>query len=252
MNSWRRVQDFPCPGGYVIGQEPGLLACGASHWLVHLYKSYADDREKVIAFDFGKEEYQMLSLPSFTEVFDHNCLAVLQGCLCVYSVKATIQVTLYVMKPYGVKNEDWTKVLTVTQDAIPRDFFEYIRPLMYSKSGDKLLFEETFQRLLWYDLEEKKNFEIEIGNKPPAFLVEVCLESLVVLGEDNSFDGRDESNSDDGSHGIEDKILVDERDMTMGDEALALMLLAATAVGKGQEAAETQGGRRAGIDDLDQ
>ncbi|KAF5728863.1 S haplotype-specific F-box protein 1 [Tripterygium wilfordii] len=196
MNSWRRVQDFPCPKAYILDQ-PGRLACGASHWLMYLYDTYADD---IIAFDFGKEEFQMLPLASFTEVFDHNCLAVLQGCLCVYSVLATIQVTLYLMKPYGVKNEDWTKVLTFMQDAIPRDFFEYVRPLMYSKSGDKLLFEETFQRFLWYDLEDKKGFEIEIGNKPPAFVIEVCLESLVMLGENDSFDGHNESNSDDESN----------------------------------------------------
>ncbi|XP_038698576.1 F-box protein CPR1-like isoform X2 [Tripterygium wilfordii] len=204
-NTWRSVQGFPLVG-YIFLSAYSEFASGASHWLV--YKPISDldekDRYVIAAFDFVKEEFYELPLPKYTEEFEQDFLIVLQGCLCVlscnYAQDAT-QVTLYMMKQYGLR-DSWDKLYIFKQGDLPYEF-EHAMPLIYSQRSDKLLLQvvckEGFRSLVWYDLQEKKSSKVDICNKQSSFTVLVCLESLVRLGEDDHFDGAHESVSNDAS-----------------------------------------------------
>ncbi|XP_038698579.1 F-box protein CPR1-like [Tripterygium wilfordii] len=203
-NTWKRVQDFPYLG-YIFRQDYGAFANGASHWLLFRIRPTDNfdhiDTDLIAAFDYVKEEFQVLPQPEYTEVYGHNCLVALQGCLCMLSVNQSMdatQVTMYVMKNYGMRGS-WNKSHIFTQANIPSGFL-CARPLVYSMRGDKLLvevgctegWEECRMGLVWYDLQEKKGSKVEICNKHPRFTALVCVESLVRLGEDDHVDGAHE------------------------------------------------------------
>ncbi|KAF5741069.1 hypothetical protein HS088_TW10G00064 [Tripterygium wilfordii] len=143
-NCWRTVQGFPYLGYFV--SRVGCFANDALHWLLTKYSSSGKD-VKLVAFNLGKEEFQELTLPMYTESFDPSFLVVLQGCLCVLAKDSGCKLTIYAMKQYGAR-ESWTKLCTIGNGDVP-GVLECVWPLMYSKKGDKLLLVENLQDLIW-------------------------------------------------------------------------------------------------------
>ncbi|XP_059631108.1 F-box protein CPR1-like [Cornus florida] len=94
------------------------------------------------------------------------------------------------MKEYGV-NESWTKVLSVELLSLFTRFYDFVRPLAYSKSGGEVLLACDNARLLWFDLKSQtvKN-DVWIHVVPSSFEADVCLGSLVPLHDG----GCDENN----------------------------------------------------------
>ncbi|XP_038698578.1 F-box protein CPR1-like isoform X4 [Tripterygium wilfordii] len=206
-NTWRRVQDFPHAECLFVS-GCGAFASGASHWMVYMPTGNLDDMDvatnnlddkdayRLVAFDYVKEEFQVLPQPEYTKMFDHNIIVALIGCVCLASniyVQDGSYTAVHEMKRYGLR-DSWNKSCTVKEADIDMPCeIGNAKPLMYSKGGDKMLLEvaygKGFRSLIWYDLLEKKGSTVEIPDIPCRFTPVVCLESLVRLGEDDEFDG---------------------------------------------------------------
>ncbi|KAK2997098.1 hypothetical protein RJ639_026190 [Escallonia herrerae] len=157
-NSWRRVKDFPFCQPYKLVN--GVLVSGALHWVVR--RDPESKANLVCGFDLGPEEYRLIPLPEFLDEDFHMS--------------------------YGVK-ESWTKLFSVAQ---PRDIdsFEYVRPLAYSKSGEKVLMEKDSQSLIWFDLEKRTIEEVSIRGMPKHVEATIYLGSLVQLSGGDGSDGK--------------------------------------------------------------
>ncbi|XVF69621.1 hypothetical protein PTKIN_Ptkin11bG0096000 [Pterospermum kingtungense] len=61
--------------------------------------------------------------------------------------------------------------------------FDFVRlkPLVYSKSGDRVLVDQDGEKFVWYHLTTKEAECVRIEGAPRTFEVEMCVESLVKL-----------------------------------------------------------------------
>ncbi|KAK9267581.1 hypothetical protein L1049_010009 [Liquidambar formosana] len=166
--------------------EFGILASGALHWVVTRWPGL--DMKIVVAFDVGLEEYREVPQPEYLgENFDMN-LGVLGGFLCILCNYSQIRVDIWVMKEYGVK-ESWNKHFSVL-DLEYTWSIKFIKPLAYSKCGDKVLLILNKEEFIWYDIEKKTVANAEIRTIPDYFEAEICLGSLVTLNGDGGIDGK--------------------------------------------------------------
>ncbi|XP_038715896.1 F-box protein CPR1-like isoform X2 [Tripterygium wilfordii] len=177
-DSWRRVFSLlslyrPFYHKY-FHRWCGVLAGGALHWVSP--RDPVNDRPNfIIGFDLRSEEFYRVSQPDYeTYNFDLD-LSVLGGCLsalCNYNSQC---VDVWVMKEYGVK-ESWTKLFKVEQ---PR--LQFLKALAYSEKGDQVLFLKNEEKLVWYDLQEKRTRRVRTACVLGSFSAQLCLGSLVPL-----------------------------------------------------------------------
>jgi hypothetical protein len=116
-------------------------------------------------------------------VFSKLELEVLGGalCVCVHRYMEESD-SVWVMKEYGLASS-WTLLCTITQEAVI-----YCKPLVFSKNGEKVLIEQDFDKLFWYDVEEETASKVEILGMPDNFRTATCVGSLVLLNGDNVID----------------------------------------------------------------
>lgn len=177
-NSWRRIEDFPYPLPFLKGNWR-VHVNGAMHTLV----GDPDDTDAavIMAFNLRTEKHNAMMMPRGIRIRGVDVsLDVIDGCLSVVCT-SRYRVVIWVMKEYGVR-ESWVKLLTISPPLIERN--DFVKPLVYSRDGARVLLNCDDKRLLWYDLETKQVEDVVVEGLPFVFYAEVCVESLVTL--DNS------------------------------------------------------------------
>lgn len=172
-NRWRRMAPFPYPLPFLRG-----------HWRVHvngaLHTLVAEADSlftvKIMAFSIESEGHYEVVLPSGIQFRGVDAsLDVIDGCLSLLCAHRS-RVVIWVMKDYGVK-ESWTKLLSIRPPAIePGDF---VKPLVFSREGDKILLNCCDKRLVWYDLSSTTVESVSVDGMPFVFYAEPCVETLV-------------------------------------------------------------------------
>ncbi|KAL0443031.1 UNVERIFIED_CONTAM: F-box protein CPR1 [Sesamum latifolium] len=174
-NCWRRIEDFPYPLPFLRG-----------YWRVHVNGALHTPVEelhvheaRIMAFSVEREKHDEVMMPPGirTRGVDLS-LDVIGGCLSLVCAQRS-RVVIWVMKEYGVK-ESWTKLLSVSPPAIERDHF--VKPLAYSREGDKILLNCDDKKLVWYDLSKKTVENVSVDGMPFIFYAEACVESLISFG----------------------------------------------------------------------
>ncbi|XP_059433364.1 F-box protein CPR1-like [Corylus avellana] len=178
-NSWKRVEHKWPKNDSPIASKPAFLN-GAVHWLAtKCHRSL----KILIALDLATEKFWMYKTPfklvSFLSVPD---LEVLGGCLCVCVNEFMESITVWVMKEYGLASS-WTRLYTIRLEA-----HHNCKPLAFSKNGEKVLMQQDFDNLFWYDIEEETSSEVEIVGMPEMFRTATCVGSLVLLDGDSVLD----------------------------------------------------------------
>ncbi|KAJ0016552.1 hypothetical protein Pint_09538 [Pistacia integerrima] len=197
-NSWRKISHLPRYLRYLFQffyhlmfrRGYGVLASGSLHWIAPRRQELVDVPNLIVAFDLVKEEFRELSLPDYGDESDNINknfqldVGVLEGSLCVVCYRDQVYADVWMMKEYGVK-ESWTKLFTVKRPGT-MNCLAFLRPLAYSKEGDKVLVEVNGEKLLWYDLEKKRLRSVRINGGPDSFGAEMCVGSLVPLNDGDS------------------------------------------------------------------
>jgi F-box interacting protein len=188
-NSWRGMKDDAIPyfvhNLFPYGRGCGALASGALHWVA---PGESGGCCVIVAFDLGVEEFRIVPQPDGVDGGSKVDVVVLEGRLCMLCNYDSGCVDVWVMKEYGLK-ESWTKVFEVSRDCFDvcsqssfnRNFGQ-VKPLAYSKSGDKILLEVDMDKLLWYDFRRKRAERVRIEGAPIPFSADVHVESLGPLG----------------------------------------------------------------------
>ncbi|XWS12925.1 hypothetical protein CRYUN_Cryun37aG0132000 [Craigia yunnanensis] len=188
-NRWRRIQDIPCI--FSFPGANGVFANGALHWVL-TQKVQLSEENVIVALDLGSENYREVPQPEYKDKRFQLNVGVLGGCLCAIANYGDVQVDLWAMKEYGVK-ESWTRLFSVASEDVI-GFLRFVKPLAYSRSGDQILLEYDNINLFWYDLKKKKKVnDVRVPGMPLSDETEICLQSLVSLdvnrrqhnGEDN-------------------------------------------------------------------
>ncbi|KAL3506684.1 hypothetical protein ACH5RR_032066 [Cinchona calisaya] len=130
-NSWRRIQDYQ--GGF-ISSCSGVFVNGAIHWLV-VSRDGSSFSWGVVSLNLATENYGEIIQPNYGKGNFDLSLGVLEGCLCVFCNHYEIQLDVWVMKEYGVK-ESWTKLVNIPYSA---SFKGRALPLFVSETGEVLL-----------------------------------------------------------------------------------------------------------------
>ncbi|KAJ0082331.1 hypothetical protein Patl1_09773 [Pistacia atlantica] len=194
-NSWRKISNLPKYLRYLFQffyhlmfrRGYGVLASGSLHWVAPRRLELVDVPNLIVAFDLVKEEFRELSLPDYGDESDNINknfqldVGVLEGSLCVVCYRDQVYADVWMMTEYGVK-ESWTKLFTVKRPGT-MNCLAFLRPLAYSKEGDKVLVEVNGEKLLWYDLEKKRLRSVRINGGPDSFGAEMCVGSLVPLND---------------------------------------------------------------------
>ncbi|XP_050238923.1 F-box protein CPR1-like [Mercurialis annua] len=165
-NSLRRIQDLhsPEPNSCRDNYEySGVLVGSFLHWIAHPRDEGSSFYNFILAFDLSGETFHEvplpLPLPKDTRDGDRkvlNMVSELGGCLSMsYCFQGYVDI--WIMKEYGVE-DSWTKLLTVQcghQDKYI-NFSSGLKPLCYSKEGDKVLFDYAKgKHVILYDLKSR-------------------------------------------------------------------------------------------------
>lgn len=179
-DAWREVGDFPYYLCY--RRNFNTFTKGALHWLVSRKPEKKVDF-LIAAFDLTNDELRLVPQPEFSNEHFHVNLAILGGCLSMVCHYPKKNVDIWVMKSYGVK-DSWTKLISTTDVKLIREL-DFLRPVLYSKSGDEVLFEKNFESLYWYHLENKTVKRFKVAGMPRLFVTETFTGSLVQVNIGN-------------------------------------------------------------------
>ncbi|KAL4588410.1 hypothetical protein LXL04_001298 [Taraxacum kok-saghyz] len=190
-DAWREVGDFPYYLCY--RRNFNTFTKGALHWLVSRKPEKRLDF-LICAFDLTNDELRIVPQPDFSNEKFHVNLAVLGGCLSMVCHYPKKNVDLWVMKSYGDK-ESWTKLISTTDVKIIREL-DFLRPVLYSKNGDEVLFEKNFDRSLVQvnignPSAKKEKVEKKDDNKRDDFLSKGFRLDAMIAGSMTNFIGND-------------------------------------------------------------
>ncbi|XP_056689902.1 F-box protein CPR1-like isoform X2 [Spinacia oleracea] len=174
-SSWRKVQDFPREYLLCYRRRWGVYVNGCLNWMATLKP---DESKLIVSFDLCSEVYKAVLLPKYSAGEVHLTVEVLGQCLCLLIKYPTIRSEVWVMKEYGVE-ESWIKLFTVAQPDMIGSF-EYVRPIVYSKDGSRVLLEQDRRKLIWFDLQSQTAESVEISGNFYPFAATVLVESLVL------------------------------------------------------------------------
>ncbi|XP_050231507.1 F-box protein CPR1-like [Mercurialis annua] len=159
-NCSRRMEDFP----YDVHQSRnwGTLVGSCLHWIVYEPDDYVYDHDKlIVAFNLEDERFGRVPIPDVLKSEDH-CLIELGevgGCLSMCTdVNDDMSVEIWVMKEYGIR-ESWIKIFSEFRGKVGMSFYwlpSHVKPIGYSKKGDRLLFDVHSCLLVGYDLREEE------------------------------------------------------------------------------------------------
>ncbi|KAJ0513890.1 putative F-box domain-containing protein [Helianthus annuus] len=172
--AWRETGDFNyhvCNRRYL-----NVYVNGCLHWLVS-EKAEVKDELMIAAFDLTTEAVRFVPKPEFVNEKAQVNLGILGGCLCMVCNYPKVNVDIWVMKRYGVK-DSWSKLISTEDVKIIREL-DMLRPIVYSKNGREVLLEKNFERLYWYHLEDKTAKRFKVAGMPRLFVTEMFTGSLV-------------------------------------------------------------------------
>ncbi|XP_050229498.1 F-box protein CPR1-like [Mercurialis annua] len=164
-NSLRRIQDLH-------GLEPfstrlnydhsGVLVGSFLHWVAHPLNERTAYHNFILAFDLRDEKFRKVPQPrDMIDVEDKvlNMVSELGGCLSL-SYQFQGYVDIWIMKEYGVE-KSWTKLVSVRScQNSDYSFHATLKPLCYSKEGDKILMDyKEGKEIISYDL-KNQTFDI--------------------------------------------------------------------------------------------
>ncbi|KAF2306032.1 hypothetical protein GH714_009681 [Hevea brasiliensis] len=188
--SWKRIKGLPKylrflhkPFFQVLHRRGyGVFASNALHWILPHWPELGV-KSSIIAFDIVSEMFREVPQPEYANnrLNFQVDVGVLEGRLCVMCNYEHICVDLWVMREYGIK-ESWIKLFSFrTTKSISA--FMFLRPLAYSKDGDKMLLEVNDQKLVWYDWNRRTVRTLKIRGGPKSFGAEMYVGSLVPLDD---------------------------------------------------------------------
>ncbi|CAA7054415.1 unnamed protein product [Microthlaspi erraticum] len=187
-NSWKRIDSnfstiqllFYFYYHLLYRRGYGVLAGNSLHWVLPRRPGLIAFNI-VIRFDLALEEFEIVRLPEAVmngEIDIQMDIGVLDGCLCLMCNYDQKHVDVWVMREYNVR-DSWSKAFTVMKPKSVKSF-AYMRPLVYSKSRDKVLLEINNTKLVWFDLESKKLSTLRIKDCPSSYSAEIVVSSLVL------------------------------------------------------------------------
>ncbi|KAM5565860.1 F-box protein [Rosa sericea] len=159
---WRSIGKAPVPS---VELPMNSYLHGALHWVPSVSVFYPIC-ECIHSFDFGKEEFRGLPLPSCVVHLEEPWrLGVLQGCLFLGVSDYYNECDVWVMKDYGVQ-ESWTKVFVIKNLLLPdmEDYgvqvCPYFEPVMFLSDGS-ILISYSNEVLISYNQETESYLKIE-------------------------------------------------------------------------------------------
>ncbi|XP_022142598.1 F-box protein CPR30 [Momordica charantia] len=158
----------------------GVFVNGALHWVVSHQNLGMGVADLVVAFVLATDKFKEIPLPEFTDTKCEIHVHVLGGYLCLLANYERARLEVWVMKEYGVQ-ESWTKLLTVGSQVDFDGSIKSVKLLSYSKTGREVLLLQNRKRLIWYDLQNQKVRDAEIGGLPHSFEAETLVESLIPI-----------------------------------------------------------------------
>nr|XP_017255805.1 PREDICTED: F-box protein CPR30-like isoform X2 [Daucus carota subsp. sativus] len=171
-NSWKRLENIP--SHFELIEAWGVFMCGALHWVT--FKTL-ESCFVILAFDLGVETYREVPFPNLENKNpDQFTLTIFEESLCMLYYDPFIHIDLWVMNDYGIGNS-WCKLFTLEHPKVIRSGMD-VRPIVYSKSRRDVLWESD-NKVIWYNLENKKVKTLKIANLPDEFNLSVYKESLV-------------------------------------------------------------------------
>ncbi|KAK2359105.1 F-box protein CPR1 [Trifolium repens] len=171
---WKTLTSMPY--ALCCARTMGVFLFGALHWVV-TRDLEPDSLDLIVAFDVRFENFREVALPGTVDgKFDMD-VAVLRGLLCMIENRGKDGFDVWVMKEYG-SGDSWCKLFTVEQ---PHDMklMKLLKPLGYSRNGDKVLFEQDSKKLCWYNVASKDVSWVRISGMPNSIEGTVCVGSLV-------------------------------------------------------------------------
>ncbi|XP_028755028.1 F-box protein CPR1 [Neltuma alba] len=173
-NSWKTIQHMPY--ALCCARTMGVFVGGALHWVV-TRKLEPDAPDLIIAFDLKYENFREVPLPDLGNQNFQMEVALLGRSLCMLANYQNTRVDIWVMKEYGHK-ETWCNLFTLNESH-ELGSLKFVRPLAYSRDGNKVFLELDHKRLCWFDLKNNGISSIQIPRMPPLIDGTICLGSLV-------------------------------------------------------------------------
>lgn len=164
--SWRQVEHDPKMISSILPyRHMTLYMNGLFFWLAA--DEDDDDDNRIVAFDFSTEVFNMTPLPDKSVIGSWRSLVVLNGfiAMVIYSsLSDNLGFDIWVLLEFGVE-ESWTKLLTIDPS------LDLKRPLLFWKCG-QILMENTKGQLVLYDpfTQTTKNVQLD-GHEGPLRVV---------------------------------------------------------------------------------
>ncbi|KAM1346297.1 hypothetical protein ACFX13_036360 [Malus domestica] len=168
--AWKRIQSMPPRDGFRLPPLQSVAVClnSALSWKMDCHLD--DDRPgMILTLDLASEKYREFPIPIRGDE-DEISLGLVGGYLCICHRNFEVsdfQIDVWIMKEYGVTGS-WNLLCSVEKSVD-----SHIKPLVFSKNGDMVLFEMDCEQLFWFDL-EKKSAKVEFCREPGDFEVNVC------------------------------------------------------------------------------
>ncbi|XP_056699864.1 F-box protein CPR1-like [Spinacia oleracea] len=187
-NSWKAVQGMPHFPLY--GDIQGVLVNDALHYIVISEELSLQQRLKIASFDLSTERFSLMKFPRHDHYLKTNWdhlefyLRNLGGYLCVavnYQTNAyahtlpsfidnelrnnmLYRADILVMKEYGNK-ESWNKLFSTCKMKLFPSCLS-IKPVVYSKDGQKILLDIDSYQVGWYDSVSRKFEKLKAHELP--------------------------------------------------------------------------------------
>ncbi|KAL1819210.1 hypothetical protein ACET3Z_014079 [Daucus carota] len=174
-NSWKRIQDIGKNIQFI--PERGKFVGGALHWMTIKYPRNCCGI--VFGVDLELEQFKEDPFPDVHGTF--VCLVHVGGSLCITDNYSGSHTDVWLMNDQR-EGSPWYKAFTVEQPG-PFGPFKFIRPVVFSNSGNDVLIEVDRTKLLWYDLEKKAVRNVRIHGIPTKFDTHLYTETLFQLTE---------------------------------------------------------------------
>ncbi|XP_050232608.1 F-box protein CPR1-like [Mercurialis annua] len=157
-NFSRRIQDFPYKVRGDDKRNWGTLVGSCLHWIV----SEPDDIKDrlIVSFNLEDERFRAVPIP---DVLKHEEYLLVElgevgGCLSMSTDdEREFLVEIWVMKEYGII-ESWIRIFSTYKPnlCLKSLLTSHVKPIGYSKTGDKLLLDVNSCNLFDYDLKEEE------------------------------------------------------------------------------------------------
>ncbi|KAJ8747797.1 hypothetical protein K2173_006950 [Erythroxylum novogranatense] len=175
--SWKMIGACVDPFGMCFGNMQPTLLNGIVHWLVYRLVNQKE-YNSVLTFDFKKELFDSINLPKIVVTeWNELSVTVCQKSLGVFHLDDH-HCNIWVMQEYGVV-DSWIKIFIIDRRGVIE------RPLCFRSNGE-ILMESVNDKLITYDAEEQKIYDLGIIGFGGWCRAESYVESLVLLNESKS------------------------------------------------------------------